>query len=397
MINNDEKSMRIYKSAVSALLITLMTATTMLVTPLRAAQEPDADATNVLFLPQDVREKVFGNIRGVFPNRTVSAGDSVKVLNKAYRDFAELRYEVDGIRYSLEDFYARKATRGIIVVQGNDIKLEHYSPGHTEETRWVSFSVTKSLTSMLIGAAVKDGYIESIDEKVADYLPRLKGTSYEDVRIQDVLHMASGVAWNEDYADPKSDVALAGALNGIDLVQYLAKLPKVAKPGTTFNYNTGETNLAGELLRSAIGNNASEYLEHKIWKPYGMEHDAYWLLSSEGGVETGGCCLNATLRDYARIGLFAKDQGVLPDGTSVLPEGWMKDSTSPSEGFDGYGYLWWLFDDGSYSARGIFQQWIYIDPKRDLVIATHTNAAQAVEDEDHKHVAAVIQALRHAL
>jgi CubicO group peptidase (beta-lactamase class C family) len=250
---------------------------------------------------------------------------------------------------------------------------------------------------MLIGAAVKDGYIESVDEKVADYLPRLKGTSYEDVRIKDVLHMASGVAWNEDYADPKSDVALAGALNGIDLVQYLAKLPKVAEPGTTFNYNTGETNLAGELLRSAIGNNASEYLEHKIWKPYGMEHDAYWLLSSEGGVETGGCCLNATLRDYARIGMFAKDQGVLPDGARVLPEGWMKESTSPSEGFDGYGYLWWLFDNGSYSARGIFQQWIYIDPKRDLVIATHSNAAQAVEDEDHKHVAAVIQALRHAL
>ena len=362
-----------------------------------AAQAPEADTTNVLFLPQDVREKVFGNIRGAFPNRTVSTGNSVKVLNKAYQDFTELRYEVDGKQYSLQDFYARTATRGIIVVQGDDIKLEHYSPGHTEETRWVSFSVTKSLTSMLIGAAVKDGYIESVDEKVADYLPRLKGTSYEDVRIKDVLHMASGVAWNEDYADPTSDVALAGALNGIDLVQYLAKLPKVAEPGTTFNYNTGETNLAGELLRSAIGNNASEYLEHKIWKPYGMEHDAYWLLSSEGGVETGGCCLNATLRDYARIGMFAKDQGVLPDGARVLPEGWMKESTSPSEGFDGYGYLWWLFDNGSYSARGIFQQWIYIDPKRDLVIATHSNAAQAVEDEDHKHVAAVIQALRHAL
>ena len=362
-----------------------------------AAQAPEADTTNVLFLPQEVRENVFGNIRGAFPNRTVSTGNSVKVLNKAYQDFAELRYEVDGKQYSLQDFYARTSTRGIIVVQGDDIKLEHYSPGHTEETRWVSFSVTKSLTSMLIGAAVKDGHIESVDEKVADYLPRLKGTSYEDVRIKDVLHMASGVAWNEDYADPKSDVALAGALNGIDLVQYLATLPKVAEPGTTFNYNTGETNLAGELLRSAIGNNASAYLEHKIWKPYGMEHDAYWLLSSEGGVETGGCCLNATLRDYARIGMFAKDQGVLPDGTRVLPEDWMKESTSPSEGFDGYGYLWWLFDDGSYSARGIFQQWIYIDPKRDLVIATHSNAAQAVEDEDHKHVAAVIQALRHAL
>ena len=357
----------------------------------------DADTTNVLFLPQDVREQVFGNIRGVFPSRTVSVGDSVKTLNAAYRDFDNLTYQVQGQTYKLADFFKRKAHRGLIVVKGNDIVLEDYATGHTEETRWVSFSVSKSITSMLIGAAVKDGYIDSVDEKVADYLPRLKGTSYEDVRIKDVLHMASGVAWNEDYADPASDVALAGALNGIDLVQYLAKLPKVAEPGTTFNYNTGETNLAGELLRSAIGNNASEYLEHKIWKPYGMEHDAYWLLSSEGGVETGGCCLNATLRDYARIGMFAKDQGVLPDGTSVLPTGWMKGSTSPSEGFGGYGYLWWLFDEGAYSARGIFQQWIFIDPKRDLVIAVHSNALQAVEDDDFRHVAAAIQALRFVL
>ncbi len=363
----------------------------------QAPSAADADTTNVLLLPQDVREQVFGNIRGVFPSRTVSVGDSVKTLNAAYRDFDNLTYQVQGQTYKLADFFKRKAHRGLIVVKGNDIVLEDYTPGHTEETRWVSFSVSKSITSMLIGAAVKDGYIDSVDEKVADYLPRLKGTSYEDIRIKDVLHMASGVAWNEDYADPASDVALAGALNGIDLVQYLAKLPKVAEPGTTFNYNTGETNLVGELLRSAIGNNASEYLEHKIWKPYGMEHDAYWLLSSEGGVETGGCCLNATLRDYARIGMFAKAEGVLADGTQVLPAQWMNHSVTPSEGFDGYGYLWWLFDEGAYSARGIFQQWIFIDPKRDLVIAVHSNALQAVEDDDFRHVAAAIQALRFVL
>ena len=363
----------------------------------QAPSVADVEAANVLFLPQDVRKQVFGNIRGVFPSRTVSVGDSVKTLNAAYRDFDNLTYQVQGQTYKLADFFKRKAHRGLIVVKGNDIVLEDYATGHTEETRWVSFSVSKSITSMLIGAAVKDGYIDSVDEKVADYLPRLKGTSYEDVRIKDVLHMASGVAWNEDYADPASDVALAGALNGIDLVQYLAKLPKVAKPGTTFNYNTGETNLAGELLRSAIGNNASEYLEHKIWKPYGMEHDAYWLLSSEDGVETGGCCLNATLRDYARIGMFAKAEGVLADGTQVLPAQWMNDSVTPSEGFDGYGYLWWLFDEGAYSARGIFQQWIFIDPKRDLVIAVHSNALQAVEDDDFRHVAAAVQALRESL
>ena len=131
------------------------------------------------------------------------------------------------------------------------------------------------------------------------------------MRIRDILHMASGVAWNEDYADPESDVAQAGAANGIEPTQYLNTLPREAQPGTRFNYNTGETNLVGELLRAAIGNNASRYLENKIWRPFGMEHDAYWLLSSAGGVETGGCCINATLRDYARIGRFVLADGVL--------------------------------------------------------------------------------------
>ena len=362
----------------------------------------DEDLTNILFLPQEVRDYAFGYVAELMPTRTVEASDKVLMLNSKPHDWSELRYVVDDVSYSLNDYFDRVVSKGLIVVQGNDILLEYYAENHSEETRWISFSVSKSITSLLIGAAVKDGYIESVEELVSDYLPRLKGTSYGDVRIKDVLNMASGVAWNEDYADPKSDVALAGAYNGLQLVEYLAALPKVAEPGTVFNYNTGETNLAGELLRSAIGNNASEYLEHKIWRPFGMEHEAYWLLSSEGGVETGGCCLNATLRDYARIGMFTLRDGVLADGTRVLPEGWMTESLTPMSGFgrqgyEGYGYLWWLFDRGAYSARGIFQQWIFMDPEKELVIAAHNNALHAVEDDDHKHTQAVIEAIRAAL
>ena len=362
----------------------------------------DEDLTNILFLPQKVRDYAFGHVADLMPTRTVEVSDKVLMLNSKPHDWSELGYVVDDVSYSLDDYFDRVASKGLIVVQGNDILLEYYAENHSEETRWISFSVSKSITSLLIGAAVKDGYIGSVDELVSDYLPRLKGTSYGDVRIKDVLNMASGVAWNEDYADPKSDVALAGAYNGLQLVEYLAALPKVAEPGTVFNYNTGETNLAGELLRSAIGNNASEYLEHKIWRPFGMEHEAYWLLSSEGGVETGGCCLNATLRDYARIGMFTLRDGVLADGTRVLPEGWMTESLTPMSGFgrqgyEGYGYLWWLFDRGAYSARGIFQQWIFMDPEKELVIAAHNNALHAVEDDDHKHTQAVIEAIRAAL
>ena len=154
--------------------------------------------------------------------------------------------------------------------------------------------------------------------------------------------MSSGIAWNEDYTDPESDVNIAGALNSLALYQYLNALDTAASPGTKFNYNTGETNLLGGIVRAAIGNNLSSYIEQKIWKPFGMESDAYWGIDSDFEQELGGCCINATLRDYARIGIFAMDRGVLNNGTNVLPTDWMKDSTTPSPNYPYYGYQWWL-------------------------------------------------------
>ena len=183
--------------------------------------------------------------------------------------------------------------------------------------------MTKSITSMLIGAAIQDGYIESVDEPLVRYLPRLRGSGYEGVTIANLLQMASGVRWNEDYEDPDSDVARAGGSNGMSLVRYMAELPREREPGEAFNYNTGETNLVGQLLRSAIGNNASTYLEAKIWQPFGMEHDANWVISPDSLAELGGCCLSMTLRDYARVGMFALAEGQLDDGSRVLPAGWM--------------------------------------------------------------------------
>jgi CubicO group peptidase (beta-lactamase class C family) len=205
--------------------------------------------------------------------------------------------------------------------------------------------------------------------------------------------MASGVTWNEDYADRNSDVAKAGAANSLTLVQYLATLPAEVTPGDKFNYNTGETNLVGEILRAAIGNNATSYVERKIWQPFGMEADATWVLGEANGAELGGCCISATLRDYARLGLFALNGGVLPDGTETLPKDWMKASTQPSKGFDGYGYLWWLFGEGRYAAQGIFGQMIFINPKSNIVIAMHSNAETAVGSEYDKHSDAITLAL----
>ena len=162
--------------------------------------------------------------------------------------------------------------------------------------------VAKSITSLLVGAAVRDGYIESVDEKVVDYLRVFKESAYAGATIRNVLHMASGVAWNEDYVDPQSDVNRA-PWGTLSLQRFLRDKGAIAEPGTVFNYNTAESNLVGTLLRAAIGNNLSTYLSEKIWQPVGMETDAYWTLTEPGGGEFGGCCLSITLRDYARIGL----------------------------------------------------------------------------------------------
>ncbi|MEM9057905.1 MAG: serine hydrolase domain-containing protein [Pseudomonadota bacterium] len=355
-----------------------------------------AKPTSLLFLSSEERDFAFAHIAELYPTRRVETGDRVFPLGSRPRDLSSVAYVLGGQRYTVADFLRRPAAKGFLVWQG-DVLFERYANGHDATTPWVSFSVAKSVTSMLIGAAIKDGYIESVDEPVVNYVPRFRGTGYEGATLRDVLQMASGVNWNEDYADPNSDVSRAGGANGVELVRYLARLERVRPPGEAFNYNTGETNLVGEILRAAIGNNAATYLTHKIWRPFGMESDATWLLGKAGGGETGGCCLNVTLRDYARLGIFALRGGRLADGTAVLPDDWLRDSTKPSPGEAGYGYLWWLDEGTSFRARGIFGQQIFIDPARQLVIAIHSNAPAAVDTEYHAHLERVVAAVADAL
>lgn len=368
----------------------LTLAAVLLVGPAFAdAQLPDA-ATSSLFWTQEERIVGFRNFDVIYDTRPIDNGSEFLPLHPAPMDFSTVEYEVEGTTYTLEDHLESRFVAGILVAKGDRILLERYRLGHDEESRWVSYSIAKSVTSMLIGAAIEDGYIRSVDEQVTDYLPRLKGTAYEGATIRNLLQMASGVAWNEDYTDAESDVGRAGAANGMVLVDYLGGLAREANPGVRFNYNTGETNLVGSLLRAAIGNNASSYLAAKIWRPF-MEHPATWSITED--VELGGCCIHATLRDYARIGLFALSDGVLPDGTRVLPEGWMGDSTTPSGAYPGYGYLWWLRDGGAYAGIGIFGQLIWVEPKDEVVIVTHSAWPAATGGELSAHRWALVDAL----
>ena len=281
---------------------------------------------------------------------------------------------------------AGQRSAALLVVHDGKLRLERYGLGFDGLGRWTSFSVAKSFTSTLVGAAVKDGFIKSLDDKVSLYIPDLKGSAYDDVSVRQLLTMTSGVKWNEDYADPHSDVARFNNHQpeaGVEaLVSYMRKLPREAPAGTRWLYSTGETNLVGTLVQQATRKPLATYLSEKIWVPAGMKQQATWILSKTGK-EIGGCCVQATPRDYARMGLFILN-GAQVNGQSNVPDGWWAEATTKRTEIGlpgrGYGYQWWTYDDGSYTARGIFGQGIFIDPQRKLVIVSNANWAGGARD-----------------
>jgi len=276
-------------------------------------------------------------------------------------------------------YMAGQHSAALLVVHDGKLRLERYGLGFDAHGRWTSFSVAKSFTSMLVGAAVRDGYIHSMDDKVSQYIPEMKGSAYDDVSVRQLLTMTSGVQWNEDYADPDSDVARFNNHKpepGVDAtVSYLRRLPRAAPAGTRWHYSTGETNLVGVLLTKAIKKPLASYLAEKIWVPVGMEQEATWLLSRTGQ-EISGCCVQAASRDFARFGVFVLNGGVV-NGRPVAPEGWLAQATTKQadtgEPGRGYGYFWWTYDGGAFAAKGIFGQGIFIDPKRKLVIVSNAD------------------------
>jgi CubicO group peptidase (beta-lactamase class C family) len=362
-------------------------------------------ADKVLFWTPPQQRASYPNMDRIFLTREISRGDSktrpAYPLPLALEDLSKLTFEAAGKRYKLTDYLDHNRVAGLLIIRNGRIVYEHYGFGHTPSSKWTSFSVAKSLTSMLVGAAIKDGYIRDVNDPVTLYLPVLQGTSYDGVTIRQVLQMSSGVGWNEDYTDPKSDVARIGAVaaqgGSLGLVKYMGALPRVAQPGTVFNYNTGETHLAGAIVRAAVGNNLSSYASEKIWSKFAMESNGFWMLAGEYGAEHAGCCMSATLRDYGRIGLFALRKGVLADGTAVLPDTWMKDATTPSPSNPGYGYQWWLTGPSEYGARGIFGQSIQIYEPQNLIIVTHGLWPVATSKEHSELRRAFCEAVRDAL
>ncbi|MFZ9394790.1 MAG: serine hydrolase domain-containing protein [Erythrobacter sp.] len=273
---------------------------------------------------------------------------------------------------------------GVMVLQGGKKRFEGYGLGFGPSQRWTSFSVAKSFTSTLLGAAVKDGHVKSLNDPVTRYIPGLAGSAYDGVTVAQLATMTSGVKWNEDYTDPNSDVAQMNRFvveyGPEAIVAQMRALPREAPAGEKFVYKTGETNLIGVLVENSVGKPLAEYAKSKIVDAAGFEGGLFWMVDPRGG-NIGGCCLSLRLSDYARMGQFA-----LEGGSGSVPEGWFAEAGDSKVDFGdtgfGYGYQWWTYPGATYGAQGIFGQAITIVPSRNLVIAVVSNWPTASSREN---------------
>lgn len=376
------------------------------------SSEPIASVREVYdgtFLP-DIGANTFRNIDRLFSTRIVETGSDVYSLPHSGKTLTTLNIRSNGRQYDLYDYLALNRVSGLLAIKDGEVAYETYQLGNTEKTRWMSMSIAKSITATLIGAAIKDGYITSLDSQLVDYIPSLVGSAYDGVTVQQVLQMTSGAGWNETYTDRTSDrrelleAQIAQEAGG--MLEVMANLDRVAEPGARWNYSTGETQVAAELLHAAIDRPISEYLTEKIWAKMGMESKANWWLESPGGIEVGGSGFSATLRDYGRFGLFLLNEGVV-DGESVLPERWVERASKPNV-INGeeveYGFMLWpemnakgSIHEDAFEAVGIFGQFIYVNPRENVVIVVWSarskpEGSTVIADPDF--FAAMTEALR---
>jgi CubicO group peptidase (beta-lactamase class C family) len=332
-------------------------------------------------LTSDIQVDTFRHGDQLFPVRIVKRGATVLPLPRAAAKLTGVEFSSRGNNYDLVDYMALNRVTGLLILKDGKIAFEDYELGNTESTRWMSMSIAKSITASLVGAAIQDGYIQSVADQVTNYLPMLMGSAYDGVSIASLLQMASGVRWDETYTNPRSDRrrmldAQISQRPGA-ILEMISRLPRAASPGSVWNYSTGETHIAGALVQAAVGRPLADYLSDRIWAKFGMESDATWWLESPNGLEVGGSGLSATLRDFGRFGLFLLGDGIAAD-ERILPIGWVHEAGTPKiigGKLVNYGYMFWPLAAGegspnetAYQAIGIFGQHIYMNPKERIVI-----------------------------
>jgi CubicO group peptidase (beta-lactamase class C family) len=326
----------------------------------------------------------FSHMDKVFWPRTVQAGTASAL--PAGNPLPPIAYQLDGKRYTLDDFLARQRITGMMIVQDGKVLFERQQYDRTPDMRMASFSMAKTVAALLTGIALRDGHLKSLDDPAERYAPELKGSAWGPVTVRNLLRMSSGVRWSDKVA-PGMNTSDGARLAGDSFYQRgpggaraITWVREVDRPqGTAFNYNSAETFALGVVLRAAVGQDLSAYLSEKVWKPIGAEADATWLID-RSGLEAANCCINARMRDYARLGMLLANDGQW-DGQQVVPREFVRDATDPARqpphlqprqatSYFGYGYQTWIypFRTRTFQARGLFGQELIVQPESKIVV-----------------------------
>ena len=326
-------------------------------------------------------------------------------------------YQFENAMKSTGAFLEETDTSALFVLKDSRVRFEEYWLTGGRDVQWISWSVAKSFVSAMIGIAVDEGWIESLESPITQYATELEGSAYDGVSIRNVLQMSSGAQWNEDYSDPRSDVNRLGAVmaGGSSLAEFVAQIERATEPGTVCQYNSADTQALGMLLVGATGRSISSYMQEKICEPLGMEAEGYWIVDSAGmEMVLGG--LNLTARDFARIGELYRNKGMW-QGRQIVSPAWVEASILPDAPHlqvgqvivgghvfpFGYGYQWWIPETtcGEFSAIGVYNQFVYVDPSRSVVIVklsanrsygTTTNESENQEMETMELLRAIARA-----
>ena len=323
----------------------------------------------------------FNRVYEIFPTSKLFPSSKPLVFKKGAPLELPSNFIFEDKVVKVDEYLSRTDTSALLILKDGKISYENYWLTGGKNVQWISMSVAKSFISALIGIAIDQGHIKSLEDEVTDYVPQLKNSAYDNVRIKDILQMSSGAAWNEDYSDPNSDINRSAKILAIggSLDEFTASLKNELKPGSFNRYNSTDTQVLGMLLREATGSSITQYMQKMLWSPIGAEDNAYWLTDSENmEVAYGG--LNATARDYAKIGELYRLEGNI-NGKQIVPSSWVRASVKPdaphlmpgdypSSDFPlGYGYQWWVPDSsGDFSAIGVYNQFIYVSPKNNMVV-----------------------------
>lgn len=332
------------------------------------------------------KDYFFQNVTELFPTRTVASSGASQPLPSAEGMMEGFSYTYEDAEKTLSDLYTDMETSGLIIIHDGQVVHESYGRGADAATRFTTWSLVKSFTSTLVGVAVAEGKIDSVDDQLTNYIPEIAGTAYDGVTIKQALQMSSGIRYDPDLweGDMKDTVAFMtkSAVTGQEPAFDLAiKFKRENEPGTTFNYNTAESQVLLELVRRVTDMDAADYLQKSLWEPLGMEFDGAWVTDSAGvdGAEIGGAFFNSALRDWARFGVFI-EQGGAWNGSQILPADWVDRATVSDEAHlkpgivhpnpnRGYAWHWWTYADGTFTASGANGQTLYIDRENDIVVA----------------------------